>query len=653
MAKKSSKPTKSPQGKTSTAAPKPVRKLDAFPDRLDLRDWPYQPTLSPLPDTLINCHQVPEILNQGMEGACSGFALSAVINFLLSKHGIKRRASPRMLYEMARCYDEWPGENYAGSSARGAMKGWARHGVCERKLWPDNIHGRGQLNDKISQSALAMPCGAYYRIKHKEVRDMHAALNEVGIVYCTLMVHDGWEKPGPAKITVKDKKNKRELPVIARKGRSESGHAVALVGYTRQGFIVQNSWGEGWGNEGFALLPYEDYLLHATDAWVAQLGVPLAVDLWATLGTKGADTTSGRYRGQQQIPLAEIRPYVIDIGNNGELSQSGNYWTSEQDLVRLFTETIPAKAKELGWKKKRIMLYLHGGLNSETDVAKRVVAFRDKCLANGIYPLHIMWETGPLETLSDMLGDIFTKADERAGGGLLSGLREAKDCALELTSAAFGGPMWIEMKENAWRASDHRKGIGGMQLIRKYATAALGNASPQEKQNWELHVVAHSAGSIFAAHASEHLTSLEIPLKTLQLMAPAIRIDEFKEFMLPAITSKTCPQPTLYLLNEQQELDDTVGPYGKSLLWLVSNAFEDKRGTPILGMTHHLNADPKLKQKLGEIVVSVSQGTPGSENASTSHGGFDNDVPTMNSVLRRILGQAPTHPFEKRDLDFD
>lgn len=29
---------------------------------------------------------------------------------------------------MARRYGEWPGENYEGSSARGAMKGWHQHG---------------------------------------------------------------------------------------------------------------------------------------------------------------------------------------------------------------------------------------------------------------------------------------------------------------------------------------------------------------------------------------------------------------------------------------------------------------------------------------------------------------------------------------------
>ena len=45
------------------------RSFDAFPDRVDLRDWSYQPTLDPLPETLVNCARVPEILDQGMEGA--------------------------------------------------------------------------------------------------------------------------------------------------------------------------------------------------------------------------------------------------------------------------------------------------------------------------------------------------------------------------------------------------------------------------------------------------------------------------------------------------------------------------------------------------------------------------------------------------------
>src|SRR4051794_20257648 len=157
----------------ATAADRIGRLLDAVPDRIDPRDFVYQPSLAALPDVLVNCADVPEILDQGREGACTGFALAAVINFLLNARGLgARRVSPRMLYEMARRYDEWPGEEYEGSSARGAMKGWLRHGVCSRRTWADDQHGSGTLTDAVAQEARLAPGGAFFRVSHRDVRDM-------------------------------------------------------------------------------------------------------------------------------------------------------------------------------------------------------------------------------------------------------------------------------------------------------------------------------------------------------------------------------------------------------------------------------------------------------------------------------------------------
>jgi hypothetical protein len=620
------------------------RKLDAAPDRIDIRDWFYQPTLEALPDKLVNCQRVPEILDQGKEGACTGFALGAVINFLLAQHGRKHGVSPRMLYELARRYDEWPGEDYEGSSARGAMKGWMRHGVCPRAAWPDRQQGAGHFSAKIAQEGLLVPGGAYYRVKHREVRDMHAAINETGILYVTLMVHQGWMQPGPHTVSVEYARNGKtarlKLPVIARQGRAESGHAVALVGYTHQGFIVQNSWGEKWGAGGFALLPYEDYLLHATDVWVAQLGVPVSMDLWAQ---GQADVTAGLQRAARAIPLEVIRPFVIDVENNGELSNSGDYWTTEEDLARLFAHTIPERTQT--WKKRRVMLYLHGGLNAERDAAKRIMALRDVLLENEIYPLHVMWESDFLNSAIDLLKDRFTQADERAGGGFLDNLNEARDRVLELTLAKPAGALWGEMKENAELASHHRAGRGAMQLLAKYVELAKAGLGKAGGPPWELHVVGHSAGSIFAAHAMPILTGLGVPLKSVQFLAPAIRCDVFRETLLPGIQQGALPLPSLYLLSDEQERGDTVGPYGKSLLYLVSNAFEGARGVPLLGMQKCVAADAAL-------AVSGTAGAAGSRASSRSHGGFDNDPDTLNSVLTRILGGAPKRLFTARELKY-
>ncbi|MFO1251148.1 MAG: hypothetical protein U1E77_08460 [Inhella sp.] len=89
-------------------------------------------------------------------------------------------------------------------------------------------------------------------------------------------MHAGWyalqhgrsDHPGPH--------SHADLPRIEFKGEApgDAGLAFALVGFNREGFVVQNSWGPGWGAGGFGLLSYADWLSNGMDAWVVGLGVP-------------------------------------------------------------------------------------------------------------------------------------------------------------------------------------------------------------------------------------------------------------------------------------------------------------------------------------------------------------------------------------------
>src|SRR5512145_2366361 len=118
-----------------------TRTLDARPDTLDFRDRMFEPTLIEVPVRRplqeYRKRAVP-ILDQGTEGACTGFGLATVVDYLLrtrTHKPDKKQVSPWMLYYLAKRYDEWQGVNYEGSSARGAMKGWQKHGACALDLF--------------------------------------------------------------------------------------------------------------------------------------------------------------------------------------------------------------------------------------------------------------------------------------------------------------------------------------------------------------------------------------------------------------------------------------------------------------------------------------------------------------------------------------
>lgn len=44
-------------------------------------------------------------------------------------------------------------------------------------------------------------------------------------------------------------------------------HAVPLVGYTRNGFTIKNSWGTQWANNGTTTLPYHEVESAVLEAW--------------------------------------------------------------------------------------------------------------------------------------------------------------------------------------------------------------------------------------------------------------------------------------------------------------------------------------------------------------------------------------------------
>lgn len=80
----------------------------------------------------------PPILDQGSEGACTGYSAATFVNagkVRPSTKNLLTGEAARELYHMARTYDEWPGESYEGSSVNGAALALRERGFISTFHW--------------------------------------------------------------------------------------------------------------------------------------------------------------------------------------------------------------------------------------------------------------------------------------------------------------------------------------------------------------------------------------------------------------------------------------------------------------------------------------------------------------------------------------
>jgi len=539
--------------------------------------------------------------------------------------------SPYMLYSMARRYDEFPGSRDEGSSLRGALKGWHKHGACADALWKTGINmppAPKNPKDDWWLDAVNRPLGAYYRIDPKQITDIHAALNEVGIVYASTDTHSGWSKGD----NLKHKKPRSfddKVFVIPPQRGGDGGHAIAMVGYNAQGFLIQNSWGTGWGSAGYAILTYQDWLDNAMDCWVAQLGVVTQEHKMIAQSSTLRTDARGRVSLAASTILRnrEISPFVIDMGNNGQLSNSGMFRTSEDD-IRTLVDVHLAEARtrwNLGNKPIDVCIYAHGGLVGEEDAAKNAAEWIPMLYENQIFPVYLMWETDLLSTIVNRISDAIKGVPRAAGAGEGFWARAERwwNERLERLLAKPGTQVWGEMKQNANAISSNKKS-GAVLLYSAFANSSAG------KLPVRFHLVGHSAGSIVHSHIIAALAD-KIKFESVSFLAPAVRHDTFNDLVKPKLVNGNIKRYQQFHLTEKAEEDDpTCGPYKRSLLHLVAESFEGGKRTPILGMQKYF--DPALS-KLKNVTVHVS---PGKTSTSTTHGGFDNDGPTKKTVIRFI-----------------
>jgi hypothetical protein len=624
-------PAKAQATKAQATKPKATARVrNVRPDRIDFRDLPFRPAVSRAPAATLFPDIALGVRHQQQTSACTGFALALVVEYLLRKAERKTegQASPFMLYSMARRYDEFAGSADTGSSLRGALKGWHKHGACAQALWQgiDMPPAPKDPKDDWWLDAVNRPLGAYYRIAAKNIVDIHAALNEVGIVYASVETHRGWNAANDLNRRHRPAATNEVFAIPFERGNA-GGHAIVFVGYDERGFLIQNSWGTGWGSHGYAILTYADWLSNAMDCWVAQLGV--VTDEHREIARHNTLRADAKNRvtiaASTVLRDREISPFVVNLGNNGRLSTSGLFRTGEDDLRAMVdVHLAAARARwKLGGRPVDVCIYAHGGLVGEKSAAASAAAWIPLLYEAKIFPVFLMWETDLLSTVVNRLADAVRDIARPAGGAedFWSKAERWWNERVERLIAPVGTELWREIKQNA-QAMSQDADSGAVLLWKHFERSAAA------QQPVRFHLVGHSAGSVVHAHIVEALARRGVAFESVSFMAPAIRRDEFDRLVRPRLADGTIRRYQQFHLTDKSEEDDpTCAPYRRSLLYLVSEAFEGGRSTPILGMQKYFD---DYAGKLAKARVHVA---PGAASQSTTHGGFDDDAATRRTIV--------------------
>ena len=194
-----------------------------------------------------------QIGDQGATGSCVGWASTdGVMRYNLVKAGKldqKQRLSPRYTWMASKETDQFVQRpetfiEEAGTSLKAALDICRKYGVVPEDMLPFNIGTLMYADDENQFYATAAQrrASAYFNLG-KNLGQWRRWLSSNGPIMAGVSVDETWDNATATKGCLD----------IFKPDTARGGHAVCIVGYTKEKrFIVRNSWGTGWGDNGFA-----------------------------------------------------------------------------------------------------------------------------------------------------------------------------------------------------------------------------------------------------------------------------------------------------------------------------------------------------------------------------------------------------------------
>jgi Papain family cysteine protease len=201
-----------------------------------------------------------DIGDQGQTGSCVGWAAAdGVLRWHFVKAGLiaqAQRPSVRYVWMASKETDEYTQRpttfiEYGGTSIKAAVEVAQRYGVVLEEVLPfaSGTLYRGEASTFYSIAARVRILSYHALPTNTEatVAQWRQWLSSVGPILTRFDVDNTW-----LNVDHDGQLEKYASDTVA------GGHAVAVVGYTNEHFIIRNSWGPRWGSGGFAYasIPY-------------------------------------------------------------------------------------------------------------------------------------------------------------------------------------------------------------------------------------------------------------------------------------------------------------------------------------------------------------------------------------------------------------
>jgi len=235
-----------------------------LPDQRDhLYAAPIQALVS-LPPAVDLQQTFPDVYDQGNLGSCTANGIAAAIEFdrSVQKCAEQWRPSRLFIYYNERKIEHTV-DSDSGAMIRDGIKSVAKQGVCPEEHWPYKVEKfRDAPTPQCYQEAAAYRAVQYQRLS-QNLRQMKGCLASGFPFVFGFVVYASFEDPDVARTGI--------VPMPHPSEDMLGGHCVTAVGYddASQCFIVRNSWGAGWGQNGYCRMPYA-YLIDpqlASDFW--------------------------------------------------------------------------------------------------------------------------------------------------------------------------------------------------------------------------------------------------------------------------------------------------------------------------------------------------------------------------------------------------